>query len=121
VAKVGAPVSVWTPERIAEVIEKAKKYTEATEIPILAEFCYQNGIRRQTMYENPAFADVVKTLLEKKESQLERLGLGKEINTTMAIFSLKQLGWRDNHEEMKIPPGKRLIIEVKNDEPSATS
>ena len=34
----------------------------------------------------------------KKEAQLERLALRKEINHTMAIFSLKQLGWKDTQD-----------------------
>jgi hypothetical protein len=37
--------------------------------------------------------------LTKKEAQLERKALYNEINVSMAIFSLKQLGWSDRTEQ----------------------
>ena len=37
-------------------------------------------------------------LIAKKEAQLERLALEKQIDSRMAIFSLKQLGWKDKAE-----------------------
>jgi len=92
---IGRPVK-YTDEKIQEIIALLNTYIEETQIPIIAEFCYKNNIRRQILYEIPELSDIQKRLIEKKEAQLERLGLEK--NNTMAIFSLKQLGWRDTTE-----------------------
>lgn len=40
----------------------------------------------------------IKNLTNAKEYMLERLGLKGKINATMAVFSLKQLGWRDQQQ-----------------------
>ena len=92
----------YTPERIEKIRVKLEKYIKATPIPIVVEFAYKNNVRRQFLYECEALSDTVKKLIEKKEAQLERLGLAKKIDKTMAIFSLKQLGWRDMPE---VSPG----------------
>ena len=78
-----------------DLLARLEKYVEETDIPIVAEFAYQNRVRRQYLYENPLFQDSIKRLIDKKEAQLERGGLDKSIDKTMAIFSLKQLGWKD--------------------------
>jgi len=80
------------------LLEKLDAYIEATEIPILKEFCALNGITFQRIYEFPEFSESMKKATDKKESALERLALQGKINTAMAIFSLKQLGWRDKQE-----------------------
>lgn len=85
-------------EKNKEILGKLEKYIEQTDIPILAEFCYLNDIRRTFLYENQLMSNAIKKLIEKKESQLERKALNKEIDKTMAIFSLKQLGWKDIQE-----------------------
>ena len=71
-----------------------EEYIKNTEIPIIAEFAYQNDIPRSYIYE--LIPDAIKKLIDKKEAQLERLALEKKIDKTMAIFSLKQLGWKDS-------------------------
>lgn len=82
-------------ERIKALLEL---YIEKSDIPIIAEFAYMNDIPRQTFYDYPEFSTLLKKLMDKKESNLEKLGLIGEINSTMAIFSLKQLGWRDKQD-----------------------
>lgn len=94
---VGRPKE-WTPERISGLIALIEQYTEETEIPILAEFCYKNNIYKQLLYDMPEFSDAIKKLISKKEAQLERKALSGEVNVATAIFSLKQLGWRDKQE-----------------------
>ena len=83
---------------VDEINRKLIKYINETDIPIVAEFAYQNDIRRTFLYENAVLSDTIKKLIDKKEAQLERKALDKEIDKTMAIFSLKQLGWRDIQE-----------------------
>ena len=84
--------------KINELNKLLIEYIENTDIPIVAEFAYKNNIRRQLLYENEILSDTTKRLINKKEAQLERQALGNTINTTFAIFSLKQLGWRDNKD-----------------------
>lgn len=88
----------YTDKVIKEIHKKLKAYIEETPIPILAEFAYKNGIPRQQMYKFESMSDTIKMLRDKKEAQLEKLGLFGKINTTMAVFSLKQLGWKDKQE-----------------------
>ena len=93
----GHPVE-YTPEIIAGIVKLMDEYTESEDVPILAEFAYKNNIRRQTLYEQPGLLDALKRLTGKKEAQLEKLALNSKVNTSMAIFSLKQMGWSDKHE-----------------------
>ena len=92
----------YTAEVIEQIRQDVEEYTELTTIPIVAEFAYKHKIPRQKLYEfaekNDEFNDTIKALIDKKEAQLERLALEKVIDKTMAIFSLKQLGWKDTHE-----------------------
>jgi hypothetical protein len=88
----------YTPERLEEIRQAMDEYTERTEIPILAEFAYQNKIRRQAMYEHKELTDSIKNMMAKKEAQLERTAMDGDIPAAFAIFSLKQLGWRDKQD-----------------------
>lgn len=87
---------------IPEMIQVVEKYIESQDIPILKEVCYQNRWNYKYIYElaekNPEFSESIKRLIDKKEAQIERLALRGEVQQTMAIFSLKQLGWKDRHE-----------------------
>ncbi len=94
----GHPVTVYTPERLAEIKQAMEEYIKNSAIPILAEFAFNNDIRRQTLYEIPELADTRKKMMEKKEFQIEKMAMTNKINSTFAIFSLKQMGWRDKHE-----------------------
>ena len=76
-----------------DLLQRLERYISETPIPIVAEFAYLNDVRRTLLYE--LYPDTIKKLIDKKESALERGGLNKTIDKTMAIFSLKQLGWRD--------------------------
>ena len=108
---VGHPVTRWTPKALSDLNTKLLQYIRDTDIPIIAEFAYLNDVRRQFLYESPALADSIKKCTEKKESQLERMSLKGEVNTTQAIFSLKQLGWTDR-QEIKHGGSLRIQYEV---------
>jgi len=83
-----------------EAILKAfTQYVDSTDIPIVAEFAYQHHIDRQRLYEWDELADTLKRCIAKKESALERMALSGSVNCTMAIFSLKQLGWTDKIDQ----------------------
>lgn len=93
-----------------------EKYTEATELPILVEFCYLSRVNKTQIWElaglSEELSDSIRRLLAKKETELERGVHAKRLNPTMAVFSLKQMGWRDSHDEIKAPPSKKLVIEI---------
>ena len=84
------------------MVDIIERYTDDTEIPILKEVAYQNYWNYDTIMKyqrvNENLMQSIKRLLYKKEAQLERKGLNKEIDRTVAIFSLKQLGWKDRQE-----------------------
>lgn len=93
-AKRGRPVE-YTPTRLEKIRKAMIKYTDESEIPILAEFAYTNNLPRQKLYEFDELRDAIKRLMAKKEAQLEVGALSGRLNAPMAIFSLKQLGWRN--------------------------
>lgn len=95
--KTGRPIK-YTAAVLKKLIAKIEAYIESEEIPIVAEFAYKNNIGRQALYEHKELSDTIKKLIAKKEANLEKMGLVGVINPTMAIFSLKQLGWRDKQE-----------------------
>lgn len=84
------------------MLSTIEEYTNNTDIPILKEVCYLNYWNSDYVLElrrnDEELSRAIKRLLDKKESQLERKGLNKEIDRTVAIFSLKQLGWKDKQE-----------------------
>ena len=96
-AKVGRPPKI--PEYdMPELVEKFRQYIVDTDVPIIAEFAYQNDLDKRYMYDRVEFSDLLKKCLQKKESRLERGLINNEFNSAGAIFSLKQLGWRDKQE-----------------------
>lgn len=69
--------------------------------PIAKECFLQNGWARATVYDtaqNPGgekLQEALERLTDAKEIRLERGAAWGYIDKTLAIFSLKQLGWRD--------------------------
>lgn len=110
------PKIIYTPERIEQILIELDLYIENTDIPIVAEFAYKNHIPRQTLYELDPLRDTIKRLISKKEAQLERKALNREIDHTMAIFSLKQLGWVDKKEIKHSGEIKTINIDEKINE-----
>ena len=74
-------------------------YISNTPIPIVAEFAALHRLTKQFMYDCEELSDLVKQCTFKKEAALERQALGGAVNCTMAIFSLKQLGWTDKTDQ----------------------
>lgn len=88
------------------LIEDIVLYTTMTEYPILKELCYQKHYNydyiMQLQRDNEELSQSIKELLYKKEAYLEREGIKGNIAQTMAVFTLKQLGWRDNIESVQV-------------------
>lgn len=106
---------------IDEMVDIIERYTDDTEIPILKEVVYQNYWNYDTIMKyqrvNENLMQSIKRLLNKKEAQLERKGLNKEIDRTVAIFSLKQLGWKDR-QEISFDNEQLSEIEIRVNRPS---
>lgn len=119
---------------IDELVQKMEEYTQSTDIPILKEFCFINNLSYQyvanlrqklenadldkmasdkesdDILEENKLSYSIRRLLMKKEFMLEKKALKNEIPINFAVFSLKQLGWRDGQD-----------IEVSTSESSAPS
>lgn len=102
----------YTKEKQLKIKQKLIEYIYNHTIPIVSEFAYQNNIPRQRLYELEYITDTLKMLIDKKEANLERGGLEGSINTTMAIFSLKQLGWKDNKDISMIGELTEKIVKI---------
>ena len=105
----GRPVT-WTEKKISETVKLIEEYTDKNAVPIVAEFAYLNDIRKATLYEIPELAYSLKRLTEKKEFQLEKMGMTGKANTAFVIFSLKQMGWSDK-QEINLSGKINLIID----------
>ena len=81
-----------------QLFYRFKKYINDTTLPIIAEFAYMNDIERQYLYDNQMFSTLLKKCIAKKEANLEKGALTGKLNPSMAIFSLKQIGWKDRQE-----------------------
>lgn len=96
-AKVGRPRK-FSKKQVKELMCAFEEYIQNTEVPIINEFTYQQGIIRQNLYDYPEFSTLLKRCTEKKEVALEKGMLSGNMPPAAAIFSLKQLGWSDKKE-----------------------
>ena len=98
--KVGRPRKF----NVKDLVAAADVYLKNTPLPIVAEFALQQGITRPYLYElaqaekeagRPELSDAIKKITDTKAVVLEKGALLGKFNPSMAIFSLKQLGWKD--------------------------
>ena len=97
---------------VDEICRALDSYTEQClkqkEVPILKEVFVKKGwnynyititLNGRLLEEGDERLETsIRNLIDAKEYMLERLGLKGKINTTLAVFSLKQLGWRDQQQ-----------------------
>jgi len=102
-------------EQVTEICEKFKKYIEDNAIPIICEFASLNDLISQQLYDYPEFSTLLKKCTDKKQANLEKGALANTVNTSMAIFSLKQLGWTDKRE-VEHQGGVKIVYGSKEDE-----
>lgn len=90
--------------RVDDILAALDPYLKEADPPIVAEFAHLCGITRQRLYSladekkkagDPRLFDAIKRLSEEKEIRLERGALSGHYSPSVAIFSLKQLGWTD--------------------------
>lgn len=89
-------------DSFARKLNKYIKDCRAEEkLPILKEFCLERGFDYEYVYAlarkhpDSELAQSIKKCVGYKEVDLERGGLTGKYDRTMAVFSLKQLGWTD--------------------------
>ena len=101
-----------------DLLEKLQEYIKNTDMPIVSEFAYKYGIPREYLYQMSKDEDelsyTIKSLINKKEYELERGGLTGKYNPSMAIFSLKQLGWKDRQDiDLKGEMENKTVIQFE--------
>ncbi|NCC44908.1 MAG: hypothetical protein EOM18_15315 [Clostridia bacterium] len=110
----------YTKKRMREINDYIREYTQREEIPTVAGCACELKMHRQQMYEYPEFSDAIKELVTKKEKVLETGALTGHLNSTMAIFSLKQIGWKDKQEhEVSGKDGEPFSIKIEVVKPDA--
>lgn len=107
---------------IKALIDDVEKYIEEAEPPIVAEYAHLHGITRCYLYQlaekNPDISNTIKRISEAKEVKLEKNALNGKYQHTMAIFSLKQLGWKDAQDitdEKALQKLDDILGELKNE------
>lgn len=84
---------------ISELTAAAIQYADTAPIPIVKEFALQVGYPYTYLYElaakHPTFHAALRRIVDQKEIILEKGALTGALDRSMAIFSLKQIGWRD--------------------------
>ena len=117
-AKRGRPRKV----SIQNLIDGVDAYLESTSLPIVAEYALQNGITSNWLYHladkeaeagRPELKQSIKRITDQKAIALEKGALIGKFSPSMAIFSLKQLGWRDKPEEKNEGTGVTIIDDFK--------
>ena len=88
--------------KIKDMVKKINEYTDNTklpDIPNLKEICVENDWNYDYIMKlqrnNDELRQSIKRLLMKKEVLLEKGMTGGQLVASASIFSLKQLGWRD--------------------------
>lgn len=125
---IGRPIT-YTHDKKIEILEKLVKYIEKEDYPTIPEFCVQNNIYKQRIYEwakeesinkdcedKPSlaeyFTDCIKRINEKQEAYMENAGMNNKIPIAFAIFKLKNLGWKDRIAE-EINVNDDLVNEIR--------
>ena len=83
----------------SRIMEYANEYLSIVDIPIVCEFANAIGVVGDTLY-NKSNTDTevraaIRMISDAKQVALEVGALTGKLNATMAIFSLKQMGWKD--------------------------
>ena len=114
--KGGRPVK-WTSSFVAEEIEWMKKYlisSEGENIVFKKELCHLRKYSHSqftTYVAKFELFEAIKEIDEILEVRIAKAGMTNEINTTMAIFCLKNNhGWKDKTENETTFKGNGLTI-----------
>jgi hypothetical protein len=101
-----------------ELVRRFEEYIESHELPIVSEFALQVGYHRKNIYKIPEIQESIARCITKKEFALEHGALTGKYQQSMAIFSLKQLGWKD---ERHVDKTAKVEVTTKPPEPVAAT
>lgn len=111
--KIGRPPKFDEPDK-QKLYDEFAEYIASTDVPVLATFAASKGLWKQYFYDHKEFTNLVKLCATKKEGALEEGALTGKLNAPMAIFSLKQLGWKDRAEKIVfVDPASLTEAEIK--------
>jgi hypothetical protein len=116
--RIGRPIR-YTWEEKVKVLNKLTRYIREEEYPTMPKFCRLHNISKRRLYEwaknehenadtkgkyplGEYFQECIEKMNAVQESFIEDNALRGKINTSFAIFKLKQLGWRDSPENVLI-------------------
>jgi hypothetical protein len=133
--KVGRPEK-YTPEVLAKLGQDLLEWFARKENIWLKDFATLKGFHwaqfSQFASKSDDFSLALKRAKDIQESKLVKLGLSKEVNSSMAIFALKNVsGWRDVQEVRHDPPSEdsprkrladaiaRIANRTRKEEPAA--
>lgn len=93
----------FTPEFIEQLRLKLIKWIKIPTNWWICDFAIENDIWEQRISEfankNELFAETLKKAQQIQKSRLVKLSLARKVDTTMAIFALKNVaGWRDTQD-----------------------
>ena len=112
----------YTDEQVKKIIAEFEEYIDATTIPIISEFCYTHDVLRDDLYNYEEFYPTMRRCIAKKEANLEKLSLIGQISTPQAIFSLKQLGWKDRQDVTTTGTiGVKIVDDIEESESADNS
>ena len=97
--KRGRPLK-YTPEFINNLRLKLEKWIEIPSNWYISQFAIEHKIWKQRIYDfankDPKFKDSLKKAEQIQETRLVQLALARKVDTSMAIFTLKNIaGWRN--------------------------
>jgi hypothetical protein len=116
--KVGRPIKYTYREKLA-YLQKLYDYISKAEYPTMPKFCRENNISKRRLYEwvrnenenkdtkekyplGEYFKECIDRMNGVQEQFVEDNAIEGNINTTFAIFKLKQLGWKDSPDNVLI-------------------
>lgn len=110
------PQKVSDRQLIKGADEYLRECKEKNTFPIIKEFAIRMGISYNRLcergYENEELSNAIKRIHDTKEIVLERGAMTGQFQPSMAIFSLKQMGWRDKFEEKEESDEESGVIEI---------
>jgi len=128
IRRIGRPPNTpnkWTPEYIDSVVADMQQYTDDTDYPTEAEFCYTRSIHPQRLRESPVLRDARDMMLAKRQAMVIRRGMNlgpgegalgsfiARLSANAGIFSLVDKQEVTGNEGMPLAIGmiKRVIVD----------
>lgn len=101
---------------IEDAWEYLRECEENDEIPQVLRFAHRHNMTKNGLYyranQNLELLTTINRIIEAKQLVLEEGALTGKFNSTMSVFSLKQLGWKDKVEDAEAEESDSGIVEI---------